>query len=413
MKRKNYTFVVMRKEFKDAFRDRKTIITGLLLPVLIYPLLLTFMGGAITGAQREAELNTTVAMYGGDNITQAKTFFEEVIFAGTYVEFFVMPENEAKSALADGDMKLAVGMSDSDVESLLAGKKANITLYYDDTKTHSMHSHGMVMNILYAYNGLFVEEYLRMLGIVIEDIQPLEITPRIYIPGAEDGAADVSRGGNQMLSLMVPMILVIMLAVGSMAAAVDMFAGEKERKTMEPLLSTHAGRGSILTGKFLAVSNMGILSSVLMLGGLIAGYALNPSLLELDGDSMGALNLPFPAVFLCVLLIIMVQLIFSGLHVCLSSYARNVKEATTYGSLLMMAGMIPAYATMFMQAGDISRWMMFVPVLNVVGALKMLLGGMMDYTSVIISLSVSVVFLVALLVFTSRLFHKESIMLRS
>jgi sodium transport system permease protein len=409
MKKRNYTFIVMRKEFKDAFRDRKTILTGLLLPVLIYPLLLTFMGGAITGAQREAELNTTVALTGGETVSLAKDFFESVVFSDTYVEFFLMERAEAEAGLADGSIKLIIEMTDGDVDMLLSGRQANLTLYYDDTKTHSMHSYGMVMSILYTYNNVFMEHVLIEMGIDL----PLSVTPLVLAPGLTEGVDEGSRGGNQMLSMMVPMILVIMIAVGSMATAVDMFAGEKERKTMEPLLTTHAGRGSILTGKFLTVSCMGTLSSVLMVGGLAAGYVLNPSLLQLDGDSIGNLNLPVPAILLCLVLIIMVQLIFSGLHVCLSSYARNVKEAATYGSLLMMAGMIPAYATMFMQAGDITRWMMFVPVLNVVGALKMLLGGMMDYTSVSISLAVSAVFLAVLLYFTARLFHKESIMLRS
>jgi sodium transport system permease protein len=209
------------------------------------------------------------------------------------------------------------------------------------------------------------------------------------------------------------MILVIMLAVGSMAAAVDMFAGEKERKTMEPLLTTHTDRSAILTGKFLAVSFMGTLSTVLMLGGMMLGYAINPDLFAMESGGAGtALNIPVPAILLCLLLVLAVQLSFSAIHVILSSYAKNIKEATTYGSIIMLGAMIPAYATMFMQSGDVPLWMMFVPIVNVTGALKMLLGGMLDYQLVAISLAVSAVFLGVLLYITARMFRKESVMLR-
>jgi len=197
-----------------------------------------------------------------------------------------------------------------------------------------------------------------------------------------------------------------------MTSAVDMFAGEKERKTMEPLLTTHAGRNDILTGKFLAVAIMGTLSTILMLAGMVLGFTLNP---KAFGDGMtdgGGLNLPVDALLLCLALVIAIQLSFTAIHVMLSSYAKNVKEATTYGTMVMLAGMIPAYATMFMQSGDVPRWMMFVPLLNVAGAMKMLLGGLMDYGMVAISLGVSAVFLAALLFCTSRMFHKESVMLR-
>jgi ABC-type Na+ efflux pump permease subunit len=54
-----------------------------------------------------------------------------------------------------------------------------------------------------------------------------------------------------------------------------MFAGEKERKTLEPLLTTRAGRGQILTGKFLAVSRMGLISTITMLAGLFLGFYIN------------------------------------------------------------------------------------------------------------------------------------------
>src|SRR3712207_8932641 len=84
--------------------------------------------------------------------------------------------------------------------------------------------------------------------------------------------------GKFMLSMMLPMMLIIFAASGPIAAATDLGAGEKERGTLEPLLTTQASRMSLLWGKFLAITVMGILTTLAFLGGLIISMKMSPNM---------------------------------------------------------------------------------------------------------------------------------------
>jgi sodium transport system permease protein len=105
-------------------------------------------------------------------------------------------------------------------------------------------------------------------------------------------------------------------------------------------------------------------------------------------------------------------MIFSGIHVAISTWSRTVKEATSYSTFVMFAGMLPALGTMYMQGGDVKAWMMSVPVLNVIGALKMVLAGILRYDMILIAILSSAVFLAVVLYFTLNLFKKETVMFR-
>ncbi|MCL2546105.1 MAG: ABC transporter permease [Oscillospiraceae bacterium] len=398
-----YTGVVLRKELKDTFRDKKTVYLGMLLPLVLYPLLFWFMG---RGAAQFDQAGATVALYGMNNAPAVQAFLTDTVFAD-FEEIDVVDSDDPLQDLLDGNVNVVMRMDDNAAAALLAGEQADIQLMYNNTRTASQVGVATVQGTLYAYNQIVVAQRLYSEhGVSLDDLSPLVILPNERYSDAEGEA-------NDFLSMMVPMLLLIMLAVGSMASAVDMFAGEKERKTLEPLLTTRAGRGSILTGKFLAVSMIGFLTTIITLVGMFLGFYINADTMMGEGGGFGGLlEIPIPALLLSLLLVVAVQMSFTAIHVILSAWSKNVKEASTYGSMVMVAAMIPAYATMFMAAGDVPRWMMYVPFVNVAGALKMLLGGFHDYAMVGIALASSAVFLFVLLWVTTRMFKKEEIMLR-
>src|SRR5690606_17650260 len=96
-----------------------------------------------------------------------------------------------------------------------------------------------------------------------------------------------------------------------------------------------------------------------------------------------------------------------------STIAKSYKEAQTYMSFLILATMMPGYATMFMQAADMSPVMFALPVVNTVAAFKMILGGRIDYFNLVLALVTSVVFVALTLAFAASLFKKEKVMFRN
>lgn len=82
-------------------------------------------------------------------------------------------------------------------------------------------------------------------------------------------------------------------------------------------------------------------------------------------------------------------------------------------SFLMIVAMVPGYATMFLQPGDLQTFMFVLPVLNTIAAFKMILGGVISYPDLILALVTSVIFVAVTLWLAASLFKKEKVLFRS
>jgi len=396
--------IVLRKEIKDMLRDKRTIITGIILPIILYPIMFGIMGKAVSSMEEEVRTDTTIAI-------KAEVAADEEIMSVLRDEVFAGSEgikligsDDPVGSLKNEEVKLYLDVSRDPDSGVL-----EMNLYYDENKMDSTNSQGYVSSLINGYNNQTLHKRLADMGIDIGSLYP--VTLSVESISAIAGDRDSVGSGGIYLSMVLPMMLVIFISTGSMAAAVDMFAGEKERKTFEPLLTTRAGRLPVLLGKFIATNFFGIATTAMMLIGLIIGYSLYPQMLTMG---MGEVTLKLPALVLglVVLLVLLLTMIFSGVHVAISTWSRTVKEASSYSTFVMMAGMLPALGTMYMQGGDIKPWMMCVPVLNVIGSLKMVLAGILRYDMIIIAIAASAVFLAVVLAFTLNLFKKESVMFR-
>jgi sodium transport system permease protein len=393
--RSNYVKTVFFKEIKDAFRDRKTIATTLLLPLVLYPLMFFLMDRAFGDMVSAGEGDTAVAVMGSAR-------GQDILALNPGIQ--IRDTGDALAALESGEVAAVLQVTE------LPGDKLDIKIVYDDKRTNSTASVNPIAEAINRYNQNAVDAWLAERGTDMATLSPAAFEPVTL--AAATGRTD---GGNagMMLSMMAPMMLVMLLAVGGMATASDLFAGEKERRTMEPLLCTRAGRTSILTGKLFAVTAFAMLNVAATVAGLTLSYVLSPNFFRMADEAAEtvALTLPVPAALLTVLLVLIMALVFSGLHVVIAAYARTTKEAATYGSFVMLFSFLPMFSTMMMGAGDVGDWMMFVPLLNVIGSLKMLLGGVSNHLFLLVSIAVSAVFLAAVMTVARWLFHKETIML--
>ena len=396
---------VLKKELLDMLRDRRTIITGILLPVILYPLMFGIMGSSMENMEKEVFESTTVSFIGA-KANEAQDLLAETFAIAEGVSI-ISSANPVK-ALEDGDIKVLIRAEDG-------GELIQLSLIYDENKMSSSNSMNYVSEIVNAFNNAVVQEKLHELGINMQELYPTafgSMTLNAYIE--ETTGEKVSNGsGGMMLGMMVPMMLVVILATGGMSAAVDLFAGEKERKTFEPLLTTRAGRFPVMMGKFMAVNCFAAGTAIMMVVGMVGGFLINPSMITMGMGENINLSLPIGVILLAVLLVLLMTLIFSGIHVAISTWSRTIKEASSYSTFIMLAAMIPSFVTMYMQAGDVELWMMAVPVLNVIGALKIVLAGMLQYNYILVAIASSAAFLAIVLGFTLNLFKKEQIMFRT
>ncbi|MCX8128533.1 MAG: ABC transporter permease [Clostridia bacterium] len=401
-----HIWTIFKKEVKDITRDKKTIITSIVVPIIIFPVIYGLVGGGVEKLQKDINENVTIGLSENSRTEEVKSMVKSKIIK-EYPNIKLI-DNIGDSVEAVRNEKVRVVLDfDKDYAQKLKDKKPfTIRLMYDKSKTKSEGSVGIVNEAIQKFNMGMVAERISALGVSTDILQPSNIEHK--------NVADTKKGGNPMLGMLIPMLLVSFIATGGIPAATDLIAGEKERNTFEPLLTTRPKRISILIGKFLTVNLFAFMTVLASLTGLIISYILNPNSLTMGvGDNVTGFDLPVPAVLLTLCIAILLGFIFTGIQIALSTYAKSFKEAQTYLGLLIIVVLIPAYTTMFMQANDIPVYMFLVPILNTISAIKMVLGGVIIYSKLILAVGSSIVYMIATTSLAAWMFTREKVLFRS
>lgn len=401
-----HVWIVFKKEVKDIARDKKTLITSLLVPIILMPLLFFVMSGSIDKMTKDINENITVALSADSNTQEIRELVQNDIFAN-------YPNIKLGEAVADpvqavrnDDVRFVIDVEQNFAESLAKGLPYSITIIYDQSDTKSSGSYGILADAINQYNQRVVRERLEGMNIDVQILEPVKIV--------QNNAADEKTGGNMMMMMILPMLISILIAVGGIPAATDLVAGEKERGTFEPLLTTQSGRMSILLGKYFTVTLFSILSVIAQFIGVVVGSIISPGFLTMgEAGTEISFYIPPAALFLSILITITLGMVFAGLQLAVSTYAKSFKEAQTYLSFFIFIAMVPAYATMMMQPDDIQMFMFIVPLLNTIASLKMVLGNVINYTYLGIALGTSVIYVIISLLFAASLFKKEKVLFRS
>lgn len=400
-----HVMIVLRKEVKDLLRDRRTIISSILLPMILIPVINIVMSGGIQKFEKDMNENVMVALSRSSNSPEVRELVQERILSKNPNIVLVDAEDPVK-ALENNEIRCILEIENSYAEKLEDGQPIQITLQYDESKTKSQAAADIVSRAIDKFSEEVVEERIAALGLDPDFLQPVQVERKNLAPN--------DMGNNMMLQMMLPFMISILVAVGGIPAATDLVAGEKERNTFEPLLTTMPDRGSLLLGKYLAVTLFSMVSLVAILVGLSIGYIINPNSLTIGIDTqLQGISLDPLAVVLALLITVALGMTFSGIQIALSTIAKSYKEAQTYLSFLMLAAMVPGYATMFMQASDLSPVMFVMPVMNTVAAFKMILGGSINYFNLVLALVTSIIFVILTLMFAASLFKKEKVMFRN
>jgi len=212
--------------------------------------------------------------------------------------------------------------------------------------------------------------------------------------------------------LMLPLMLVIYSVSGPLSSAIDLGVGEKERGTLEPLLTTKAGRLSLLWGKFLAITIVGLMTTIATMVGIFIAMKQNSSAFG-SSVAMSGIGISPEALIIIGVLIVFLTMAFGALELSISIYARSFKEASTYNSPLMIIAFIPAYATYMLDAKNIPFMYFNIPVANVVCVLKELIAGIYNYNHIAITSVWIVVYVAACMLFARFMFSREEVIFRT
>ncbi len=401
-------WTLIKKELLDVFRDKKTVIMMLVVPIILYPLI--FVGAmqvvAMISSNME-EQNYRIAVEAEDDGAFVHKLMEksaENADAGEG-DAYTLTVYDAWSMDSEPDFMAQLGEESIDVyvTGEVRDGKMEYDVYYLSSVTNSVYARDIVTDIFDDFRKEMTEEKIRQAGLDVHEI----LEPVVY--ETNDTASNEQSLGS-IIGSILPFMLIVSLLMGTMYPAIDTTAGERERGTLETILTLPVTNRQLIVSKFITVASIGIISALLNILSMsgIAFYVYQIMDLETGTQSFDIIRF-VPAILVCILSIFAFSLFISAVTMCVTSFAKSYKEANNYITPLMLAVMFIGYIG-FIPNIEFTQTMAMVPVANICMLIKNILVFKIDYASIALVLLSNVAYAVIAILFLSRIYDSESIL---
>lgn len=387
---------VLKKELKDMFRDKKTVIFSILLPLVLLPVMFGLLGNTINQDEKAVEENLIIAIEDEGN----SGLYE---FLKSKEQITIVESEDISGDVMEGEILLGISIPSEFDKAMEDEKQIPIEITYDNVSNRSSTAMRIINSYIREFSDSIINKRLVDRNINPTILMPINIVEKTSVKEEESF-------GKVMLGMMLPLFLMIYSATGTLAAATDLGAGEKERGTLEPLLTTKASRMSLLWGKFLAITVMGAITTVASLIGLYITMQQKGGLFEgaMNGGGLSLTMLP-----LIGILTLLTTMVFGSIELAISIYARSFKEAQTYLSPITLVAMISAISVYMVDVKSLGIHYFFIPLVNIVALIKELVMGIYNFTHIGITLTWVIVYVVLSISFAKYMFSKEEVIFRT
>jgi sodium transport system permease protein len=390
-------FTIFKKELKDTLRDRRTLMMMLVIPMLIFPVIMNVFVSVSASFQEEAATKKIkIGIVGApNNFLQTELNAIPASFGNKEVIFY----KDTLSMLADlkiDSLQLGAYVKSDFNAYLDSMKPAPLTFFFNATDMGMQERAEGYMKII--EEKAIQQRYLK-LGVNQEKVNPIETT---YTNIASDKEMVGKLAGG-----ILPYIFIAFGFIGCMYPAIDLFTGEKERGTIETLLTTPVARWQILFGKMGVV----VLSGLVAASCALLGLFLSIEVLDVvdNKEILNIIHSILSPTFIILLysLLLPLTVFFAGVMIPIAVYAKSFKEAQSIITPLNIVMVLPAMVGFF-PGVELNLVTACIPVVNIVLATKELIAGTLDFS--LVALSFSVMFVLATLaVFVSyKRFDKET-----
>lgn len=396
---------LVKKEMLDVLRDKKTVLMMLVVPLVLYPLIYIGAMQVVAFISSNMETQDYKIVVEAQDEGALLNKLAEATGEGTDTDGAQSYEITVVDASGIPDYETA--LNEEEIDAYISGRmqdgKIQYDVYYLSSETNSAYAADLVMDILDELREDMTRQKLVDEGM---DVQAV-LEPIGY--RKQDTASSEQSLGSIMGSIL-PFMLVISLLIGTMYPAIDTTAGERERGTLETILTLPVTNRQLILSKFITVAAIGVVSALLNIlsMGAIAVYMYK--LMDLQTE-VAALDLAkfVPAILVCVLAVFAFSLFISAITMCVTSFAKSYKEANNYITPLMLVVMFVGYAG-FIPNLELTRTMAMVPVANICLLIKNIMVFKIDYGVIAVVLLSNVAYAVIAILFLSRIYDSEAIL---
>jgi sodium transport system permease protein len=340
-------FTVFLKEFRENLRDRRTLVSALLFGPLFGPLLFGAMvSRMLTQSVAESDEPLHLTVSGRDH---APGLIRHLESQGVQLKFEALTDEAARDAVRSGAAQVVLIVPADYGARFAAAVPAPVLLVADSADSQTRKSVDRARALLGAYSSGIAQLRLQVRG----------VNPLMSVPVAVN-ELDVATPTGRAVVVLGFMTYFVLFAVlmGGLYLAIDSTAGERERGSLEALLSLPVARGSLVGGKILATCAYMCVSLAISLSAFVVVFRFVP--LEKLGMSAN-LGLRTAAAFFAICLPFVP--LGAALMTFVASFTRSYREAQTYLTTVLLVPTLPiAFASIYSLKTQSS--LMFIPSLS-------------------------------------------------
>ena len=395
--------IVYRKELREALRDRRTVIASVVIPLFLFPLLSVGFGSLVSSiVNKTEEASPKVMVLGGEDSPGVLAALK------TTPKIEVVPASQNwKHQVVEKEIPIAVEIPAGFDKALAEQKKLEVLIYKYTGDLKSETAAGKLNDSLRAYREEVVKRRVVAQKLPVEVLDPFQVTQKNIAPPEKSGAA-LFFGG------FIAYIVVFLCFNGGMHPAIDLTAGEKERGTMETILSSPIYRAHLVIGKFLLVLTTALSTAALSVISMGISFALvhafQAKTIQAGKEGI-EMHIGIGAALSVFIMAIPLAVLFSSIQLMIASFAKTYKEAQTYLVPLIFIVIIPAIAAML--PIDLDAKLALVPILNVSLLCKELVIGTYHWPLIAIIFASTCAYAGVALFLAVKMFQRESVLFRS
>jgi sodium transport system permease protein len=397
--------VLLVKEIKHLFRDTKTIVQTVVVPTFITPLLI----GAIFWYVGSIATEETKKTYEISVYSSADSLLIDDLNDSDRLAITKEGSLEAViDAVTFDESEIGLAFDDSFLDDLTSNNSAQLTIYSKDIDTFSQ-AKSIVSNIVDDYEESIRNNRLELLNLDENYVNPITIN--------EEDLTTEEESAGSIFGALLALFFVMYVISGSMYPAIDLGAGEKERGTMETLISTNISSVDIIIGKMLSVTSSAILTATFSM----LGFAIPILVIFLFyADSVneylfGLLNaIVNPVALIGVFVLIIPLSVFMGAFLlAISVYAKTPKEAGLLLGNVLIVFIIPCYVPLINPGLELDFVGALIPCYNLALITNNLIAGTVDWFLYSVALLSTIVYCIVAIYITYIMFDDENVIFRS
>jgi len=396
--------IVYRKELIDSLRDRRTVISMIVIPLLVMPLLTLGMGVLSVSLVGEAMKEVPeVMILGGDDSPHVMADLRQL------PDLQIVPAKpDFVEEISNKQIRAAVEIPEGFEAKLAAGESSTVNIYMYEGELKSGFGADRLQRFFRELRDRTIREHLEARQLPDSLVHPFNIQQKNVAPPEKVGGA--------ILGGLVPYFVILLCLTGAMYPAMDLTAGEKERGTIETILCSPVSRTHLVLGKFLMVLTAALATAALSIASMAVSFGVGKKLLlGLTGGAVDAalqITITGKAVASIFFVVLPLAVFFSAALLALSIFAKSFKEAQSYISPLMIVLVLPAVAAL-LPGVELSPALALVPVLNTSLISKEIITGTYRWDMIALIFLSSSIYAGVAIAIAVKLFQREDVLFRT